>query len=153
MTSWTVARQASLSIANSWSSLKLMSTESVMPSNHLILCRPLLLPPSIFPSIRVFSNEYVFKTTPSVKKKEHICSHCVCSNSTCIGRKCCSACCFLFYTQFHNLPFSFDISSSLCIKPVIPVLEDLLPCAPSENIFSDSSEGSQQPHLALGCVT
>ena len=49
--------QASLSITNSWSSLKLMSIELVMPSNHLILCRPLILPPSIFPSIRVFSNE------------------------------------------------------------------------------------------------
>ena len=55
-TRWTAARQASLSISNS-SLLKLMSVESVMPSNHLILCRPLLLPPSIFPSIRVFSNE------------------------------------------------------------------------------------------------
>ena len=49
--------QASLSITNSQSLLKLMSIQSVMPSNHLILCRPLLLPPSIFPSIRVFSNE------------------------------------------------------------------------------------------------
>ena len=49
--------QASLSITNSWSLPKLMSTESVMPSNHLILCRPLLLLPSIFPNIRVFSNE------------------------------------------------------------------------------------------------
>ena len=53
----TAARQASLSITNSQSLLTLMSIESVMPSNHLILCRPLLLPPSIFPSIRVFSNE------------------------------------------------------------------------------------------------
>ena len=51
------ARQASLSITNSWSLLKLMSIESVMPSNHLILCSPRLLLPSIFPSIRVFSNE------------------------------------------------------------------------------------------------
>ena len=51
------ARQASLSITNSWSSLRLMSLESAMPSNHLILCHPLLLLPSIFPSIRVFSNE------------------------------------------------------------------------------------------------
>ena len=51
--------QASLSITNSWSLLKLISTEPVMPCNHLILCRPLLLPPSIFPSIRVFSNESV----------------------------------------------------------------------------------------------
>ena len=56
-TPWTTARQASLSISNSWSLPKLMSTELVMPSNHLILCRPLLLLPSIFPNIRVFSNE------------------------------------------------------------------------------------------------
>ena len=56
-TPWTVAHQASLSITNSWSLLKLMSTESVMPSNYLILCLPLLLPPSIFPRIRVFANE------------------------------------------------------------------------------------------------
>ena len=54
---WIAAHQPSLSITNSWSLLKLMSIESVMPSNHLILCRPLLLPLSIFPSIRVFSNE------------------------------------------------------------------------------------------------
>ena len=58
-TPWTAAHQASLSITNSQSLLKLMSIESEMPSNHLILCRPLLLPPSIFPSIRVFSNESV----------------------------------------------------------------------------------------------
>ena len=58
-TPWTAARQASLSITNSRSSLKPMSTVSVMPSNHLILCHPLLLPPSIFPNIRVFSNESV----------------------------------------------------------------------------------------------
>ena len=54
-----MAPQASLSISNSWSLLKLMSIKSVMPSNHLILCRPLLLPPSIFPSIRVFSSESI----------------------------------------------------------------------------------------------
>ena len=54
-TPWTAAHQASLSIINSQSLLKLMSVESVMQSNHLILCCPLLLPPSIFPSIRVFS--------------------------------------------------------------------------------------------------
>ena len=57
VTPWTAARQASLSITNSQSLLKLMPVESVMPSNHLILCCPLLLLPSIFPSIRVFSNE------------------------------------------------------------------------------------------------
>jgi len=56
-TPWTAARQASLSITNSPSLLKLMSVDSVMPSNHLIFCRPLLLPASIFPIIRVFSNE------------------------------------------------------------------------------------------------
>ena len=59
MTPQTTACYASLSITNSWSLPKLMSIESVMPSNHLILCRPLLLLPSIFPSIRVFSNESV----------------------------------------------------------------------------------------------
>ena len=58
---WTAARQASLYITNSQSLLRLMSTESVMPSNHLILCRPLLLLPSVFPSIRVFSNESVLR--------------------------------------------------------------------------------------------
>ena len=56
---WTAKHQASLSISNYWSSLKLISTESVMLSNHLILCHLLLLPPSIFPSIRDFSNESV----------------------------------------------------------------------------------------------
>ena len=56
-TPWTEARQASLSITNSWSSLRLTSIESVMPSSHLILCRPLLLLPRILPIIRVFSNE------------------------------------------------------------------------------------------------
>ena len=60
-TPWTAARQVSLSITNSRNLLKLMSIESVMPSNHLILCHPLLLP-SIFPSVRVFSNESVLHT-------------------------------------------------------------------------------------------
>ena len=76
---WTAARQASLFITNSWSLLKLVSIKSVMPSNHLILCRPLLLLPSIFPSIRVFSNEsalhirwpknwsFSFNITPSIE--------------------------------------------------------------------------------------
>ena len=79
-TPWITACQASLSITNSWSLLKPMSTESVMPSNHLILCRPLLLLPPILPSIRVFSNEstlrmrwpkywsFSFRISPS---KEH----------------------------------------------------------------------------------
>ena len=58
-TPWTTARQAFLSITNSRSLLKLMAIESVMPSNHLILCHPLLLLPSFFPSIKVFSNESV----------------------------------------------------------------------------------------------
>ena len=84
VTLWTITCQASLSITNSWSSLKLMSIESVMPSSHLILCRSLLLPPSIFPSIRVFSNESVlhsrwpkywsfsFSTSPSNEYSELI---------------------------------------------------------------------------------
>ena len=58
-TPWTAAHQASLSVTNSWSLLKLMSIESVMQSDHLILCHPLVLLPSIFPSIRVFSNKSV----------------------------------------------------------------------------------------------
>ena len=58
-TPWTAARQVSLSFTNSWSLFKLMCIESVMPSNHLILCRPLLLLPSIFPRNSVFSSEYV----------------------------------------------------------------------------------------------
>ena len=57
VTPWTATHQASLSITNSWSLLKLMSIASVMPSNHLSLCNPFLLPPSIFPSIRIFSKE------------------------------------------------------------------------------------------------
>ena len=61
MTPWTAAHQASLSITNSQNLLKLMSYESVMPFNHLILCHPLLLLPSIFPNIRVFSNKSVFQ--------------------------------------------------------------------------------------------
>ena len=60
VTPWTAASQASLSIIKSWSLLKLISTESVMPSNHLILYHPLLLLPSVFPNIRVFSNESAF---------------------------------------------------------------------------------------------
>ena len=60
-TTWTAARQASPSIINSWSLLKLMSVESVMPSHHLFLCHPLLPLPSIFPSIRDFSNELALR--------------------------------------------------------------------------------------------
>ena len=61
VTPWTAARQASLSITNSWSLLKLMSIVLMMPSNHLILCRHLLFLPSVFPSIRVFANESVLR--------------------------------------------------------------------------------------------
>ena len=57
VTPWTATQQSSLSMTNTWSLLKLMFIELVMPSNHLILCHPLLFPPSIFPSIKVFSNE------------------------------------------------------------------------------------------------
>ena len=59
VTPWTAACQSSLSITNSWSMLKLISIESVMPSNHLILCRSLILLPSVFPNMRIFSNESV----------------------------------------------------------------------------------------------
>ena len=68
VTPWTAARQDSLSFTNCWSLLKLMSIESVMPSNDLILCCPLLLLPSIFPSIRVFSNESIIHIRwPSIR--------------------------------------------------------------------------------------
>ena len=67
-TPWTPARQASLSFTVSCSLLKPMSIASVMPSNHLILCRPLLLPPSIFPSIRVFSNKQGLFSSHQVAK-------------------------------------------------------------------------------------
>ena len=82
MTPWTAARQASLSITNSWGLLKLMSIELVMPSNHLVFCHPLLLLPSIFSSIRVFSNEsavyirwakywsFSFSISPSIEYSE-----------------------------------------------------------------------------------
>ena len=77
VTPWTAACQASLSITISWSLLKLMSIKSVMPSNHLILCRPLLLLPSIFTSIRVFSNESVLWnpmncSTPGLPVHHHL---------------------------------------------------------------------------------
>ena len=72
---WTVVCQASLSITNSQSLLKLMSIELVMPSNHLILCLPLLLPPSIFPSIRVFSNKSVLCIR---WPKYYLCTNTVC---------------------------------------------------------------------------
>ena len=75
---WTAARQASLSISNSWSLLKLISSELVKPSNHLIFCRPLLLLPSIFPSISVFSKESVFcmdlyRVNTSEREKQILC--------------------------------------------------------------------------------
>ena len=71
-TPWTAARQASLSITNSPSSLKLMSIESVMPSSHLILCHPLLLLPSIFPIIRVFSNESALRIRCEVSASKSV---------------------------------------------------------------------------------
>ena len=86
MTPGTAAHQASLSITNSRSLLKLMSITSVMQSNHLILCHPLLLPPSIFPSIRVFSNESVLRITyHSIKLPQFCClgRHCFGSNPWC----------------------------------------------------------------------
>ena len=84
VTPWAAARQASLSITNFWNLLRLVSTESVMPFNHLILCCPLLLSPSIFPSIRALSNEsalrirrpeywrFSFRTSPSNEYSELI---------------------------------------------------------------------------------
>ena len=74
VTPWTAARQASMSTANSQSLPKVMSIESVMPSNHLILCHPLLLLPSIFPSSRVFSNDSHLKAGRK-RKSRTTCGH------------------------------------------------------------------------------
>ena len=81
-TPWTAASQSSLSITNSWSLLKLMSIESMMPSNHLILCRPFLLAPSIFPSIRVFSN-----ASPLIQSLSPSCSNHWFKGKTLEGRR------------------------------------------------------------------
>ena len=78
VTPWTAACQASLSINSSWSLLNLMSIKSVMPSNHLILCHPLLLPPSIFPSTRVFSNESVLHIRCLVNVNYRVLIYCTC---------------------------------------------------------------------------
>ena len=78
MTPWTAAHWASLSVTNSWSLLKLMSIQLVMPSNHLILCHHLLLPPSIFPSIRVFSNESVHHIRGLVNVNYRVFIYCTC---------------------------------------------------------------------------
>ena len=69
-TPWTSAHQASLSVTNSRSLLRLMSIESVVPYNHLIPCHPFLLPPSIFPSIRFFSNELVLRISLASHRKD-----------------------------------------------------------------------------------
>ena len=74
-TPWTAARQASLSITNSWSLLKLKSIELVMPANHLILYRPVLLLPSVFASIRAFSNEPAYITLFHPKTHTHTHTH------------------------------------------------------------------------------
>ena len=79
MTQWTAACQVSLFITNSQSLLRLISIESVMPSNHYILCRPLLLPPSTFPRIRVFSNESVYGVAQSRTRLKRLSS----SSSSC----------------------------------------------------------------------
>ena len=70
-TPWIAACQASLSITNSWSLLKLMSIESVMPANHLLLCRPLLLLPSTFTSISIWTTSYFSKDTTQIEDKPH----------------------------------------------------------------------------------
>ena len=74
-TPWTAAHQASLSITNSWSLLKLKSIELVMPANHLVLCHPILLLPSIFASIRIFSNEPAYITLFHPKTHTHTHTH------------------------------------------------------------------------------
>ena len=104
-TPWTAAHQASLSITNSWSLLKFMSIESVMPSNHLILCRPLLLLPPIFPSIRVFSNESALRIIwPFYLLQLHWC------HSSCLSQ--CLTAVSLTFLSFKR-PFSVSASPPL----------------------------------------
>ena len=117
VTPWTAARQASLSITNSQSLLKIMSIELVMSSSHLILCHPLLLLPSIFPSIRVFSNESVLcimwpkywsfslTITPSNEYSELI--------SPCSPRNTQESSVILQFKNFNSLVLSFLYSPSL----------------------------------------
>ena len=122
VTPWTAAPQASLSITNSQSLLKLRSIESVMPSNHLIFCRPLLLLPSIFPSIRVFSNEsalcirwpkywnFSFNISPS---NEHPGLE-LNSLTASIGINSCFS--SLFWEHHHYLPMTVTLSLSFCFS-------------------------------------
>ena len=97
---WTEARKVSLSITNSQSLLILMSIESVMPSSRLILCLPLLLPPTIFPSIRVFSNESAGQHSPFLcggQMDQHTLSEAI----------------FLFWSEFITFPRNFDLLQEL----------------------------------------
>ena len=114
VTPWTAARQASLSITNSWSLFKLMSIESVMPSNHFILSLPLLLLPSIFPSNRVFSNESELQEDfkrpfcwqwASVRK----------GTSHVVGKELCFQYVILFHS--HSSRVLFDVLSSFLSLP------------------------------------
>ena len=128
-TPWTAAHQASLSITNSWSLLKLMSMESVMPSNHLILCHPLLFPPSIFPSIRVFSSESVlyirwpkywslsFKISLSNEYSRLISFRMDWFASPCSSRDCQESSPTPQFKSINSSAFSFVCSPTLTSKP------------------------------------
>ena len=115
VTPWTVARQASLSITNSWSLLKLMSIELVMPSNHLILCHPLLLWPSIFPIIRLFTNESaLFIRWPKYWSSALVS---ISSSSEYSGLISFRMCILFFMTIFHKfLKFSFCSSEQFQVS-------------------------------------
>ena len=131
---WTAARQASLSITNSQSLLKLVSIESVIPSNHLILCRPLLLLPSIFPSSRVLSNEsalcikwpkywsFSFNISPS---NEHSGLFLYYLASLCIG------CMDLHFSNSRKVNYTYHQDSSIILQ-------------------TQHSTGKSNSHLELG---
>ena len=120
VTPWIAACQASLSITSSWSLLKLMPIESVMPSNHLILCRPLLLPPPIPPSIRVFSNEstlritwpkywsFSFSISPSNEHRGLISETLVCQQRSIWSR--------LWFFQWSCMDVSWTVKKAECRK-------------------------------------
>ena len=120
MTPWTAARQASLSVTNSQSSLKLMSIEWVIPSSHLILCHPLLFLPSVFPSIRAFSNEsglhIKWPKYWSFSFSISFIIHFSCSRFPC--------CLFILFTRFSQQEYSITISLYLNLSKLQEIVED-----------------------------
>ena len=164
-TPWIAACQASLSITDSWSSLRLTSIESVMPSSHLILCRPLLFLPPIPPSIRVFSNEstlhmrwpkyrsFSFSTIPS-KEIPGLISHRLSLNTKCQGlvniwklsRMCLRA---IVFPLWELIQFTSVAQSCPTLCDTMNRSTPGLPPSPAPGVHSDSHPSSQWCHPAI----